>query len=54
MNDRYLQMLWLADNDPVKKEAFDKIPMVEYYVMLNKKDEENKKALKKQASKQGK
>lgn len=36
-------MLWLADNDPLKIAAYEKLSIVEYYMMLNKKDEDIKK-----------
>ncbi len=52
MTDRYMQMAWLAGDDPVKLSAYEKMPMVEYYVLLNKKNDDIQSQI--AASKKGK
>jgi hypothetical protein len=39
MTDRYMQMAWLAGDDPVRLSAYERMPMVEYYILLNKKND---------------
>lgn len=46
MNERYNQSCWLADNDPVKLETLDKMPVIEYYALLDKKIADGVAALK--------
>lgn len=41
-------MCWLANDDPLKIEAFDKMPMLDYFIMLDKKISDMKKELSRQ------
>lgn len=34
---RYLQMCWLAGDDPMKLKAFEQVALLEYLLLLNKK-----------------
>lgn len=36
-------MKWLADDDPVKIEAFSRMPLIEYWAILDDKIEQIKK-----------
>jgi hypothetical protein len=38
-------MCWLADNDPMKLEGFNKMPVLEYWFLLDSKIGEQKKAI---------
>ncbi|MBK7885136.1 MAG: hypothetical protein IPJ81_16125 [Chitinophagaceae bacterium] len=38
-------MLWVADNDFTKVKELEKLPLLEYYFLLNKKSADVKKAL---------
>jgi len=38
-------MCWLAGDDPLKVEAFSKMPLIEYFLMLDKKITEVKKQI---------
>jgi len=33
-----MQLVWLADNDPLRIAAYERMPLIEYYISLNKKD----------------
>lgn len=37
MIDRYNQLCWMADNDPVKMEVVDKMAVIEFFALLDKK-----------------
>jgi hypothetical protein len=38
-------MCWLAGNDPLKIQAFDKMPLLDYFIILDRKISETKKQL---------
>lgn len=40
------QMLWLAEGDPVRMQEYKKMPVVEYYQILDAKIAETKKKMK--------
>jgi len=40
-------MSWLGDNDPVKIDHISKMPMLDFFIMLNKKIIETEKQIKK-------
>jgi hypothetical protein len=37
-------MCWLAGDDPLKIQALEKMPIIEYFILLDKKINEMKKA----------
>lgn len=39
IDDRFGELCWLAGDDPVKIEQFQKMPIVDYYAILDKKIE---------------
>lgn len=39
-------MSWLADNDVIKLKAVSEMPMIDFFIMLNKKIEETEKQIK--------
>lgn len=41
-------MYWLAGDDPLKIEAFDKMPIIDYFMLLDKKISDTKKELSRQ------
>lgn len=54
IEDRHNTICWLADNDPGKIDGFSKMPVLEYWSILDNKIAENKKALAKARAEQGK
>lgn len=45
MNDRYSQTLWMAGDDPIKVEALNKLPVIEYFALLDKRLADAKAAM---------
>lgn len=43
-------MCWLAGNDPLKLQAFEKMPLLEYFLVLDKHISDLNKELKKSKS----
>jgi hypothetical protein len=44
VDERYLQMYWVAENDPVKINELKRMPTIEYYALADHKiDVENKR-----------
>lgn len=45
MNDRHYQCLWMAGDDPLKVEALNKTPVIEYIALLDKRLADAKAAM---------
>lgn len=45
LDNRYLETLWLADGDVTKIREYEKLPLLEYFFLLNKKLADAQKAL---------
>lgn len=43
-----MQMCWLAGDDPIKIKEFDKMPTLDYFIMLDKKISDGQKELARQ------
>lgn len=48
INERYKELCWLAGDDPMKMEGYNKMPLLEYFMLLDKKIAEIRKANNKQ------
>jgi hypothetical protein len=45
INDRYRQLCWMATDDPLKIQALEKMPLLEYFLLLDKRLGDIKKQL---------
>jgi hypothetical protein len=43
--NRYLELIWLADKDPIKEKELERTPLLTYFFKLTKKKEEAEKAI---------
>jgi hypothetical protein len=53
IHDNYNDMLWLSGEDPVKLDAFTRMPILEYFIMLDTRVKGVKKQIQKNGNKAG-
>ena len=42
-DNRYVEMVWLSGDDPMKIEHFERMPIIDYWHLLNRKYQANQK-----------